>query len=67
MKIINEGSVRIGKWWIGVTLECKRCGRKVELEQGDDASPYWLPVEPDRVMVVCECCGSRMEKGQYQL
>lgn len=24
------------EWWIGKTMECSKCGAKIELEEGDD-------------------------------
>jgi len=63
MKTLNEGDEKIGKWWIGIHLTCKRCGRKVELERKDNQHMHWIPYtpEPDLVRVMCETCGGTME------
>lgn len=63
MKILNEGDVKIGKWWIGMDVTCEVCGRKVELEEHDDQHALWMPCqhEQDVVRVLCETCNKIME------
>jgi len=59
MKILDTGDATKGKWWIGLRLVCKSCGRTVELEADDDMHPYWMPYmnEEGVVCVMCETCG----------
>lgn len=57
MKVIRSGKERMRKWWIGKRIECTCCGRIVELEENDEASPYWRPMFDDSVMIECAKCG----------
>jgi RNase P subunit RPR2 len=58
MKVIEEGRQDWQPWWIGKRLECKECGRVVELEPNDDVQPNWIDkADYDRVVITCEKCG----------
>ena len=56
MKIIETGKSEAKTWWIGQVLICPNCGRKVELEKGDDEGDRGLQTGPDAVQYVCETC-----------
>ena len=56
MKILNAGDPKIGPWWAGQRVECKHCGREVELERDDVNLATWVQYGRDDAAVECGNC-----------
>lgn len=67
MKVIEEGKAEWKLWWAGQRMECRECGRVVELENDDAQSVYWIPSPEDRVEILCQRCGSRVRMDREDL
>lgn len=55
MKIISEGNTSKKNWWVGKTITCEHCQRKIELELSD-ANLSCISLSPDIISYTCEIC-----------
>jgi hypothetical protein len=61
MKILKEGDEKIGKWWVGKIIDCKKCGRKIELELKDCKISNWCQLISGNIQFYCDMCGNMIE------
>ena len=58
MRVVTEGRASVGKWWHGKFMDCGTCGRRVQLEPGDEAdSVLKIAFRPYEVVMECPNCG----------
>jgi ribosomal protein S27E len=56
MITIWNGSINL-PWWVGKKVECKHCGRVVQLEIGDEHHKSCVSANNDFFEVQCAQCG----------
>lgn len=56
MKILARGQPQYPAWWHGLIVTCDKCGRKVQLEAGDEQGDEMMIHSAGVVEINCANC-----------